>query len=140
MSFISKKKNPIGQIITKFSKELVWHQNFVPDINIRNTWSNKIRSISIIESLNIELLAIAYVYLYMKYQDIYINTDDQRKQNISNELHINPIDVNILGNILNNIVTQKGKIDFKLWFDNDEIKNKINIHVATYAIIIVNSM
>lgn len=137
-----------------FKKRLDEYADFVPDESIRKKWVDTFERIDQVNSINIELLAISYVYIYLKYGDIFTQITAEISEIIFNDMTTNNFDMNILNQIINK--TKEKNIESKKTdqynlldllnlnnIKNDKINklnNKFIISTAIYILIIARSL
>lgn len=144
MSIIRSKD--IGeQLKKKFEKEIKLYNKYVDDIGTE--WKNNIVKISSLPVMNIEFLALTYVYNYLYYEyNIFnpsITTDE--KEELVRKIITTPINETIVMKLINDILPQlsqkkREKNPFYRIEKNDEEKKKVLAHIAIYSYIIVLSL
>ncbi len=147
-------KNTVKSLEGNFKKRLDEYADFVPDESIRKKWVNTFERIDNVNTMNIELLSISYVYIYKKYGNILTQITKDISKQIFNDLTSNNFDINILNQIINKTKEkniESKKIDQYNLLDlnnvnnikNDKIKklnNKFILSTATYILIITRSL
>ena len=109
-------------------------------------WPTLSESIDDVEHMNIDLLALTYVYMYINsyLQPIFTTSNDyQILEQYKNHILSTPININLLDQIITKVygrldkLPKKGssefKNDFRLWSVDEEIRLNIALSVAIYA-------
>lgn len=142
-----EKKTTSESISYKVGIELDKYDALISDKTIRKSWSNSAKLIDAVEFMNIEMLAMAFTYLYLQYR-ITFNLTQEKNMEISKILLTSQVGMNNIDIIIKYISTRRGKdIDSKnkkshieLWEKNKDVNSKICVEVAIYSFKILESL
>lgn len=148
---MSKKrdKRTSGDSILTRTKKLFEEKyadfNIEPTTLLTSTFPEITKQIDGVEFMNIEMLAIAFTYLYtnLEYQPVFTQSMTGIEINqYAKKIMKTPINIDKLNNIISNVYLKstkekadegKKKSGFNLWGTNKIVSNKITIEVAIYG-------
>jgi len=133
MSTDINKKNYRDTIAIRMEKELKFYQDV--DDKVRKKWINEAKNMTNARTLNIEMIALTYVYI-QKYASLLFNARNQ--QQIINYLIQNPINENNVNIIIQSVIPKKEDSNIKLWNTDEKIRLKISTEIAMYIYNIIS--
>jgi len=144
-----REKKTVGDSIFTRTKKLFEEKyadfNIEPITLLTSTFPEITKQIDGVEFMNIEILAIAFTYLYtnLDYQPVF--TQSMTSFEIiqyAEKIMKTPINMDKLNNIITNVYLKstkqnaddnRKKSGFNLWRTNETVTNKITIEVAIYG-------
>ncbi len=138
-------KDVSKQLISKFAKELKFYTKHVTDSKILEGWKNNVIRISALPTINIELLALTYIYNYIdnNYRDIFVpGMEPEVKSALLLKIENTAINENIVMMLINDVLPQMSqkKTGLHTVATQDQKKKKLLAHVTIYSYLIVSSL